>query len=202
MKKDIRLVIRAKNNLILERMEMAGFATVQEVAKAIGDIHPVSLYALVSMRAKPRTKTGKWTPTVIKLAEVLMSEPEDLFSEWQIANTISESNSSITMSSEDLVSLSDQSLDTAMIEAPEDTIIHDQKFGKERIRSLMAYLPMNLQRVLELRSGINGEREHTLVECGRILKVSNERIRQLEARAYRLIRDKAGASVKRTRRFA
>ena len=44
------------------------------------------------------------------------------------------------------------------------------------------------QRVLELRYGFVGGREHTLEEIGRMFKVTRERIRQIEARALRKLR--------------
>ncbi len=39
------------------------------------------------------------------------------------------------------------------------------------------------RRVLELRYGLRGERQHVLAEVGRALGVSRERARQLETRA-------------------
>ena len=42
--------------------------------------------------------------------------------------------------------------------------------------------------ILRLRFGLDGGREHTLEEVGRIFRVTRERVRQIEARALRRLR--------------
>ncbi len=43
-------------------------------------------------------------------------------------------------------------------------------------------------RVLELRYGLGEERRHTLLEVGKIQQVTQERIRQIEAKGLRKLR--------------
>jgi len=50
-------------------------------------------------------------------------------------------------------------------------------------------LPPRLQKVLDLRFGLNGEEEHSLREVGEMLGgYTGERVRQMEARALRMLR--------------
>ncbi len=45
------------------------------------------------------------------------------------------------------------------------------------------------QLILRLRYGLGGEEEHTLEQIGQSLGLSRERVRQLEARALKKLRD-------------
>ncbi len=60
---------------------------------------------------------------------------------------------------------------------------------KEQLAKAMTILPPRLQYILSLRFGVNGEVEHTLEEAGLKLGVTRERIRQLQAKAVKKLRD-------------
>jgi hypothetical protein len=59
---------------------------------------------------------------------------------------------------------------------------------KNEIQSLLGHLPPRLARVLELRFGLKDGITRTLWETGIVFGVTPERIRQIEARALRLLR--------------
>jgi RNA polymerase primary sigma factor len=70
----------------------------------------------------------------------------------------------------------------------------DQETGEtgdlsEHLRNLIETLDAREQLVLELRFGLKGNPRHSLVQVGRILGVSKERVRQLQDRALRKLRD-------------
>ena len=72
-------------------------------------------------------------------------------------------------------------LEDSSAAAPDQEIIH-----LEEIDQLLAYLdtlPERERLVLRLRFGLDGEPVRTLDEVGRILGCSNERVRQIQARA-------------------
>ncbi len=71
----------------------------------------------------------------------------------------------------------------------EERII-DEALEKE-IEDLLDKLPEKERRVLELRFGLRGEEPRTLREIGEILQISRERVRQLETRALRKLRNMA-----------
>ena len=62
--------------------------------------------------------------------------------------------------------------------------------GKE-IEDMLDKLPEKERRVIELRFGLRGEEPRTLREIGEILNISRERVRQLETRALRKLRNMA-----------
>ncbi|MBI4304517.1 MAG: sigma-70 family RNA polymerase sigma factor, partial [Chloroflexi bacterium] len=59
---------------------------------------------------------------------------------------------------------------------------------KDDIKETLKELPAREQRVIELRFGLNGERERTLEEVGAELGVTRERIRQIERQALMKLR--------------
>jgi RNA polymerase primary sigma factor len=69
----------------------------------------------------------------------------------------------------------------------------DGGIDDDRMRLGVGYLIGNLtdreQLILRLRYGLGGEEEHTLEQIGQSLGLSRERVRQLEARALRKLRD-------------
>jgi RNA polymerase primary sigma factor len=69
----------------------------------------------------------------------------------------------------------------------------DQGLDGERMRSgvghLICVLTAREQLILRLRYGLGGEEEHTLEQIGQSLGLSRERVRQLEARALKKLRE-------------
>jgi len=59
---------------------------------------------------------------------------------------------------------------------------------QERIATTLGRLRPRHQQVMRMRFGIGRSRSHTLAEIGRRLKLSRERIRQIEAEALRVLR--------------
>ena len=55
----------------------------------------------------------------------------------------------------------------------------------EQIEDLLQYLTPRERRVLQLRYGLNGGREHSLTEAGKKIGLSHEAVRQVEFRALR-----------------
>jgi RNA polymerase primary sigma factor len=64
----------------------------------------------------------------------------------------------------------------------------DREFLREEIRRVLGNLTQREREVIELRFGLIDDRDHTLEEVGRILKVTRERVRQIEERAIRKLR--------------
>jgi RNA polymerase primary sigma factor len=62
--------------------------------------------------------------------------------------------------------------------------MHHEQLGK-----WLTYLSDQERQVLRLRFGLDGEERHTLAEIGRQLEVSRERVRQVELKALRKLRN-------------
>ena len=66
--------------------------------------------------------------------------------------------------------------------------ITDQQLLREEIRKVLNQLTTRERQVIELRFGLVDDHDHTLEEVGKKLKVTRERVRQIEERAIRKLR--------------
>ncbi len=64
----------------------------------------------------------------------------------------------------------------------------DQQLLREEIRRALNLLTLRERQVIELRFGLVDDHDHTLEEVGKKLKVTRERVRQIEERAIRKLR--------------
>jgi RNA polymerase primary sigma factor len=60
---------------------------------------------------------------------------------------------------------------------------------QEQLNRWLSHLGPQERQVLELRFGLDGQDRHTLAEIGRQLDVSRERVRQVELKALRKLRN-------------
>src|SRR5579859_7326961 len=66
--------------------------------------------------------------------------------------------------------------------------ITEQHLLREEIRKVLNQLTVRERQVIELRFGLIDDHDHTLEEVGKKLKVTRERVRQIEERAIRKLR--------------
>ncbi|QNG27029.1 RpoD/SigA family RNA polymerase sigma factor [Synechococcus sp. HK01-R] len=65
----------------------------------------------------------------------------------------------------------------------------EQSIHHEQLGRWLTHLSEQEQHVLALRFGLNGNERHTLAEIGRLMEVSRERVRQVELKALRKLRN-------------
>ena len=73
------------------------------------------------------------------------------------------------------------------LEEPLDKV--EQRIHQEQLGRWLSHLSEQEQHVLRLRFGLEGNERHTLAEIGRLLEVSRERVRQVELKALRKLRN-------------
>ncbi|MBX6330553.1 MAG: RNA polymerase sigma factor RpoD/SigA [Gemmatimonadaceae bacterium] len=77
----------------------------------------------------------------------------------------------------------------ALEEMPDTEAEVLDRFRNEELERALATLPPRDAKILRLYFGLEGGREHTLDEIGRMLGVTRERVRQLRDRALRRLRE-------------
>ena len=73
------------------------------------------------------------------------------------------------------------------LEEPLDMV--EQRIHHEQLGRWLSHLSEQEQHVLRLRFGLEGNERHTLAEIGRLMEVSRERVRQVELKALRKLRN-------------
>ena len=67
--------------------------------------------------------------------------------------------------------------------------IVEQRIHYEQLGRWLSHLSEQEQHVLRMRFGLEGNERHTLAEIGRLMEVSRERVRQVELKALRKLRN-------------
>lgn len=182
--KDIRVDLRFRNNLILSKMEEAGFPTVASLCNAHPKLSRVNIYRLVSLQDSPLTLTLRWTKPALMLAEVLRCLPADLFSE-QLLESRKSNLASLEINSADVDLLTAGLRQLAL---PADARQAKKELSAQ-IEAQLQSLKENEQLVIKRRFGLGDyDTEETLGEIASSLGVSGERIRQIESKALRKLR--------------
>ena len=75
--------------------------------------------------------------------------------------------------------------------AAQPEVVTTEHLREAELQAALAKLNDRMRRVLELRYGLNGETPRSLEEVGRVLGVTRERVRQLEASAFRELQAEA-----------
>lgn len=75
------------------------------------------------------------------------------------------------------------------------TTVLDEQLLKRRVSQLLRHLPYREREVLRLRYGFRNGRIHTFEDIGRLFAVTRERIRQIERKAIRQLRQPSQAAL-------
>ena len=124
-------------------------------------------------------------PSRLEIAEAMDMPVEELDSLLRQALTTSSLDAPVN-GEEGRSFLGDLIADSSL-EEPLDRV--EQRMHHEQLDRWMSHLSDQEQHVLTLRFGLNGNERHTLAEIGRLLDVSRERVRQVELKALRKLRN-------------
>ena len=124
-------------------------------------------------------------PSRIEIAEALDMPVEELDSLLRQALTTSSLDAPIN-GEEGRSFLGDLIADSSLDEPLE---IVEQRIHHEQLGRWLSHLSEQEQHVLRMRFGLEGNERHTLAEIGRLMEVSRERVRQVELKALRKLRN-------------
>lgn len=192
-----RVKITVRNNLLLSAIEAAGYSSVSSFAKAIGHTDQ-KLNNLVSLRKTPINTNGEFCSLAKDVMEALGAAPHDLWTTEQLTMSLRRNSVEKVYTTKFLLDTSAMQsvlggnvlqLEGATyedIETPDET--QTKKELAELVGANLDSLTRREAHVLRMRYGIGNEREHTLEETAENLRVTRERIRQIEGIALRKLR--------------
>jgi RNA polymerase primary sigma factor len=131
-------------------------------------------------------------PTLEEISEATDIEPENLEEILEISRVPVYLETPL---GDEADSCLEDFLEQRDLPSPEDAAI--SQVLRDQIEDVLDTLTDRESRVLRLRFGLLGGRSHTLEEVGQEFGVTRERIRQIEAKALRKIRDPSRSRVLR-----
>ena len=124
-------------------------------------------------------------PSRVEIAEAMDIPLDELYSLLRQALTTSSLDAPVN-GEEGRSFLGDLIADSSLDE-PLDIV--EQRIHHEQLGRWLSHLSDQEQHVLRLRFGLEGNERHTLAEIGRLMEVSRERVRQVELKALRKLRN-------------
>ena len=124
-------------------------------------------------------------PSRVKIAEAMDIPLDELDSLLRQALTTSSLDAPVN-GEEGRSFLGDLIADSSLDEPLE---IVEQRIHHEQLGRWLSHLSEQEQHVLRMRFGLEGNERHTLAEIGRLMEVSRERVRQVELKALRKLRN-------------
>jgi len=202
---DLRVEVRFKNQRLFEecwrrRSDDPRSTGTPELARRAGISYGTLLGYLnceISPKRILRCRDGKknwrngeiaWRISAQKLAEFLGALPEEIFPEalYPQVEQARRHKFAFVVDSARLLPLAAA---RGLLAKPG----LDERLDRDSLRSAVTALLSTLRprdrQVVALRFGLDGEREHGLEQAAKVLGVSRERVRQIESRALRALRE-------------
>jgi RNA polymerase sigma factor (sigma-70 family) len=193
-----RIKVTVRNNLLLTAIEEAGYKSSASFAREIGHTEQ-EISSLVALRKAPINANGEFCPLAKDVMEALGAAPSDLWTTEQLTMKLPKNSVDEVVTTRFLLDTTAMQsvlggnvlqLEGATyedIETPEQ--IQTKKELADLVEANMHCLNFQQQRVIRMRYGFGSEKEHTLEEVADKLQVTRERIRQVEAKALRKLRE-------------
>lgn len=194
---DLTLQITVKNGRLLRAMRGAGFQSVAAFARACG-VNNSLIGQYLALKLPPITDGGEWRKSAQQMADFLRCMPEDLFPQAFLRARLETNRVEREVSADAAIGHMFGGARSIAYD-PERSAIANE--AQEVLREVLASLKPREAQVIMMRFGLDGP-EHTLDECGRKLGVQKERVRQIEAKALRLMRGQHGEDRERKLRAA
>jgi RNA polymerase sigma factor (sigma-70 family) len=181
--KDYLLQIKIKNAPMMELMRLQGYENAAELSRASG-VQQSTIGQYLNLKMAPWSSTrNEWKISIVKLADCLKVPIESLFPAQHLKKCLPKNSIEAEIDLKELEQLSQGKLEPS---------IEDRLLEESQINILDAALDTLLDRekkVLKMRHGIGYPEFMTLHAIADAFSVTTERIRQIEAKALRKLRN-------------
>lgn len=184
---EYRIDLKVRNNLILNEIEKAGYANVAQFCKA-ANMNQSQIGNFINFKTSPLGKNGEIIPTAQSLCDFLGVLPEDLWTPEQLTFVLPTNKSHFSMNHREMVlTLARHTGELLEAPSPEDGLENEDRH--RIVAEALDSLTPKEAKVLRLRFGIDTHSDYTLDEVGATLDVCRERIRQIEVKAIRKLKN-------------
>jgi RNA polymerase sigma factor (sigma-70 family) len=174
--KELSVQIRIRNNRLLKRRKELG-VNQGTLAKMVG-ISTQIYRDFEMLKTKPISESGEWKDTALKLAVFFSVIPEDLFP--PVSLKIKSCNKTVEIDSSEIPALSRN---------PDQFLLVEHSEISDNIKKALCTLTPREAKVIDMRFGLKGEKcDLSLDDVAEAFDVSRERIRQIEGKALRKLR--------------
>ena len=174
MDKDFNIKVTVRNGRLLNAIRKR-YESAADLARQMGR-NQSAVNQLVTMTLKPVNEKG-WTDLALDVAAMVGEDPEDLWPKYMREIKLKKATAEVSMDLDSVKQImADGSSEKSLSQI-------------SAIKKLSADLSPREERILQLR----WIEDHTLEECGKIFGVSSERIRHIEAKAFRKMKHTAKA---------
>ena len=188
--KEFRLKVSVRNNLLLSAIEEQGYKSVAEFERACG-LGMGRINNLVAMREAPISTSGEFSKNAKLVMEVLGAAPTDLWTEQQLTIKLKTNSGERDIDADIVQHLLEQKSRTDYLPSPEDSLLAAETAAI--VNEVLGTLKPREKDVLQQRF-VN---DSTLQEVGNHHGLSKERIRDIEGKALRKLRDVKRAPILR-----
>lgn len=186
--KEFRLKVSVRNNLLLSAIEAQGYVSVAEFERACG-LGMGRINNLVAMREAPILQSGEFSQNAKLVMEVLGAAPTDLWTEQQLTIKLKTNSGERAIDANLVQHLLEQKHRTDYLPSPEDSLLAAETSAI--VEQVLGTLNPREKDILQERF----EKDFTLEEVGNHHGLSKERIRAIESKALRKLRDKKRAPI-------
>ena len=179
--KPYRIKVSIRNNLLLNAIEEQGYPTVAAFERAMGG----RISSLVSMRVAPLLDSGEFSKEAKMAMEVLGAAPSDLWTEQQLTIKLHRNSGEREIDADLVHHLLEQRSQVDYLPSPEDHLL--ERETNQLVHDLLNTIRPREKDVLISRY----QNDETFDEVGKKMNVTRERVRQIEQKALRKLRDPA-----------
>jgi RNA polymerase sigma factor (sigma-70 family) len=180
---DYQIKVTVRNNIILQYIENMGFPSISSFATEY-NLSATCVRSLINFADSPLTSSGEFRSLVYKLAEIFQVNPENLFTEKQLSLLKKNIKSIFVVSEENMQSKLNAVNSIEKLEHQRENEQNKTKLLEAIDKSLT---PREIL-IIKSRFGLEGE-TLTLEDISKLIGVNRERVRQLEAKALRKLRN-------------
>ena len=182
MTPDLLLIVTIKNNAMVVAMNAAGYDSAAALARD-SKVSSRLVYEYLNLKLAPVRQDGEWRSCILAISRTLRRLPEDLFPPPFLRRALTTNRVTREIDAEQLPALMGGTPSIAY--DPERAVAIGDALGA--LNAALGRLRQREQHVLKMYYGLDGEETHTLDEIGRTLGVGRERVRQILARALRIL---------------